>query len=534
MPSIRRRGLGDFVTRGPAVAAVRRQGRRVGGWPAGTTLPAAVGGIALVLRLYGLADKPFWLDEVASLHRATASVPDLVADSLHASHYPSYFLLLWLVARIGASQWLLRLPSAIFGAVAAALACAIGRRIGGPRSGAVAGLLTAFSPFAVQFGQEARSYTLVACLILVALWGLVGLVQDPVAAGLPPLRKGPARYAWAGYVLGTAAALGVLNVAVAWLLAANLAVAAIAWRGGPRFAGLRRNWVLAQCLVIASWLPLLAAVYAAAHGAILDAAGWAPAATGEMVWAIVAPVYLMRIASVVTPDLVPVAFPGLSLAVAGLATLGVWRLRRDAGMLWLLGSAALVPPLVLLLVSLFVPVLVARYIAWSAAPFFILAGVGLGRMALAPFAALMPVLGVACLTNLLPYYDFEAKPRWDLLAEKLAAEARPGDVVLVNSYYSYSVLSVFAVRAGLANDGVALSWQLPEATALASGHDLWAVYGRAGQRVTKSPEEYRRSLDVLGPPVAEAAVGRYIRFWRFRSPPAPASPNQHAQADPHP
>ncbi|MGH7064170.1 MAG: hypothetical protein ACREET_08825 [Stellaceae bacterium] len=522
------------MTRGSASAATIGCVLRRCGLSARLALPAAIGAAALLLRLYGLGDKPFWLDEVASLHRATASVPDLVADSLHASHYPSYFLLLWLVARIGASQWLLRLPSAIFGALAAALACATGRQVGGLRSGAVAGLLTAFSPFSVQLGQEARSYTLVSCLILLALWGVVRLVQDPAAAALPPLRKGPARAAWAAYVVGTAAALGVLNVAVSWLFAANLAVAAIAWRGGPGFAGLRRSWVLAQGLVLAAWAPMLAAVYAAAHGAILDAAGWAPAATGETIWSIVAPVYLMRIASVVTPDLAPVAVPGLSLAVAALAALGVWRLRRDAGVLWVLGCAALVPPLVLLLVSLLVPVLVARYIAWSAAPFYILAGVGLGRMALAPFAALTPVLAAACLTNLMPYYNFEAKPRWDLLASELAAEARPGDVVLLNSYYSYSVLAVFAARAGLANGGVALSWQLPQAAALASGHDLWAVYGRAGQRATQSQEDYRRSLDVLGMPVAEAAVGRYIRFWRFRQPLAPAKPNQHAQVDRRP
>lgn len=521
------------MTRGLAYAATIGCVLRRRGLSARLALPAAIGATALLLRLYGLGDKPFWLDEVASLHRATASVPDLVADSLHASHYPSYFLLLWVVARIGASQWLLRLPSAIFGAVAAAVACATGRKVGGPRSGAVAGLLTAFSPFSVQLGQEARSYTLVSCLILVALWGLVRLVQDPAAA-LPPLRKGPARAAWAAYVAGTAAALGVLNVAVSWLFAANLAVAAIAWRGGPEFAGFRRSWVLAQCLIVALWLPLLAAVYASAHGAILDAAGWAPAATGETIWSIIAPVYLMRITSVVAPDLAPVAFPGLSLAVAALAALGAWRLRRDAGVLWVLGCAALVPPMVLLLVSPFVPVLVARYIAWSAAPFFILAGVGLGRMALAPFAALAPLLVAVCLTNLLPYYNFEAKPRWDLLASELAAEARPGDVVLLNSYYSYSVLAVFAARAGLANGGVALSWQLPQAAALASGHDLWAVYGRAGQRATQSQEEYRRSLDVLGMPVAEAAVGRYIRFWRFRQPLAPANPSQHAQVDRRP
>src|SRR5215831_7416713 len=94
-------------------------------------LPAAVGGLALVLRLHGLGAKPFWMDEVTSLHRATATVPHLIADSLHQNHYPTYFLLLWLVARIGTSQWLLRLPSAVFGAIGAWLACEIGGKAAG-------------------------------------------------------------------------------------------------------------------------------------------------------------------------------------------------------------------------------------------------------------------------------------------------------------------------------------------------------------------------------------------------------------------
>ena len=136
-------------------------------------LPAAIGVLALALRLYGLGDKPFWLDEIASLRRATSSLHDLIADLLRNKHYPSYFLLLWMVAKIGTSQWLLRLPSALFGALDAALACAIGSRAAGRRSGLIAGLLMAVSPFEIQFGQEARSYTLVSCLILIALWGLV-------------------------------------------------------------------------------------------------------------------------------------------------------------------------------------------------------------------------------------------------------------------------------------------------------------------------------------------------------------------------
>jgi hypothetical protein len=494
------------------------------GSPNGSALPAAVGGLALMLRLWGLGDKPFWLDEVASLHRATATLPDLVADSLHANHYPSYFLLLWFVARIGATQWLLRLPSAVFGAIAAALACMVGRRAAGPRSGAIAGLLMAFSPFEVQYGQEARSYTLVSCLILVALLGLLRLARDPIAAAVPLPRPSAVCGAWAAYALGTAAALCVLNVAVPWLLAANLGAVAIARRSGRSDSGFWRNWGLVQAAILAVWLPLLTVVYVAGHGAVLDGAGWAPAATVETVWSIAAPVYLLRISSFISLDLAPAAVPGLSYAVAALAALGSWQLRREPKALAVIGCAALVPPLSLLLVSHFVPVLVPRYFAWSAAPFFILAGAGLGRLIPMAFAAAAPLLAAGCLINLLPYYQYETKPRWDLLAQRLAAAARPGDVVLLNSYYSYSVFAVFAARAGLTEHGVGLSWQPSEAATLARGHDLWAIYGRAGQQPKETLAEYRRSLADFGRPIAEASVGRYVRVWRFADSEASTAP----------
>src|SRR5579863_9634567 len=109
--------------------------------------PLAVGMVALVLRLYGLADKPLWLDEVSTLHRATTGFSAMIAESLHSKHYPTYFALLWLVAKLGVSTWLLRLPSAIFGAVATALVVVIGREADKPRTGIAAGLLLAFSPF---------------------------------------------------------------------------------------------------------------------------------------------------------------------------------------------------------------------------------------------------------------------------------------------------------------------------------------------------------------------------------------------------
>src|SRR5579871_2397215 len=122
-------------------AAVWPGARRVGCWlwdHRAVALPMAIGLAALLLRLYGLGDKPFWLDEVTSLRRATASVPALVSDSLNNTHYPTYFLLLWLVAKFGTSQWLLRLPSAVFGALGAALTCVLGGRVGNLRAGEIA------------------------------------------------------------------------------------------------------------------------------------------------------------------------------------------------------------------------------------------------------------------------------------------------------------------------------------------------------------------------------------------------------------
>jgi uncharacterized membrane protein len=516
-------------------------------------LPASVGALALLVRLYRLGDKPFWMDEITSLHRATATLPDLVVDSLHRNHYPTYFLLLWLVARIGTSEFLLRLPSAVFGAAGAALVCAIGSRTAGRRSGAVAGLLMAISPFEVQLGQEARSYTLVSCLILVALFGLVRLAQRPRLAALSPRRAPGLRGAWLAYSLGTGAALSVLNVALPWLVASNLGAVAIAGRAGRTRWGFLRNWVGAQLLILALWLPLLTALTLGSEGGVGAATGWAPGGRAATIWSIIAPVYLLRISSFITLDLAPPSLPALSLslALAGMAAIGAWRLRRQPVVLVVLGLAAFLLPLGLVLLSWRVPVLVPRYFAWGAGSFFILAGAGVSQLRTSRFAALTTILAAGCLANLSPYYDYETKPRWDQLAARLAATARPGDVVLVNDYYSYYVFSVFAARAGLADRGVKLRWKLSEearltaardqyekswadaiqgfssAARLAAGHDLWVIYGRSGQEAMEPSETYRRTFADLGRPLAEFSVGRYIVGWRYRGP-EETSPNAQA------
>src|SRR5665213_403417 len=460
-------------------------------------LPMAIGAFALLLRLHGLDDKPLWLDEITSLRRVTGTVPNLVADSLSHKHFPSYFLFLWLVAQLGTSQWLLRLPSAIFSAVAAALTSAIGRDAAGPRSGAAAGLLMALSPFEVQFGQEARSYALVSCLILVALWGLVRLARDPDAAA-----RHLSRGAWIAYGLGTASALAVLNVAIPWLLASNLTAVAIACRASNARRAFLRKWGLVQAVILAAWLPLLACVYVASDGAVLRGVDWAPVQTAKTIWSVIASIYLFRISRFITFDLFPAIVPGLGFIIVLLAMFGAWRLRRNPAMLAVIGCPLLVVPLGLLTFSAFVPMLVPRYFAWSAALFFIFAGAGVGRLSGSRFVAVTAMLATACLVNLMPYYGYETKPRWDLLAAQLAADSGPGDIVLFDGYAQY-VFSPFARRIGLIDNGVTLTSRLQDAVRLMPGRTLWVVYGRTGQGPMKPPDDYLRSLPELGVPMSE-------------------------------
>jgi hypothetical protein len=169
----------------------------------------------------------------------------------------------------------------------------------------------------------------------------------------------------------------------------------------------------------------------------------------------------------------------------------------------------------LALVSLFVPVLVPRYFVWGAAPFFVLAGAGLGQVSGSRYAVSATALAGACLLALVPYYRYETKPRWDLAAKQLAAVARPGDVVLVDSYYAYWVLAAFSQAAGLDESKITLTWDLTKAAPPPPGHNLWAVYGRTGPAVAISQQEFQAALSGLGPPPPGQAIGRFITLWRY-------------------
>ena len=137
------------------------------------------------------------------------AVPELITNSLHHRHFPTYFLLAHAFDAPQIDEWMLRLPSAVFGAVSVFLVALIGMEVRSRWAGIVAACLMTLSPLEVQYSQEARPYALFSCLVLLALWGLVRIGQQTAPEVRPSNRSDGQLRPWLAFTIGT---IGALNV----------------------------------------------------------------------------------------------------------------------------------------------------------------------------------------------------------------------------------------------------------------------------------------------------------------------------------
>jgi hypothetical protein len=207
----------------------------------GSRAAAAILVGALVLRLVGLDRKSIWFDE--AITHLDAHVPwSELLESLRADvHPPLSYALYHLWPGVDGGDFWLRLPSAVLGAVGAAVAWAWARRIGSPRQAALTGLFVAVAPLQIDLAQEARMYGLLLLLSALSLWLLDVLLTTP------------SRAAWLGYA-ATASLMLYTHYYAAFLLLAQGLSAVLAGRVGVRWA--LTALVLAG-LTFVPWLPVL-------------------------------------------------------------------------------------------------------------------------------------------------------------------------------------------------------------------------------------------------------------------------------------
>ncbi|HEV3478163.1 MAG TPA: glycosyltransferase family 39 protein [Gaiellaceae bacterium] len=304
---------------------------------------------SLVLRTRSL-DGTLWIDEAIS--RGIASHPiDAIPGLLRQDGSPPlYYVLLhgWM-AIAGEGEVALRSLSLVFAVAAVPAAFWVGRTVGGERVAWIAAVLAAFNPFLTVYGQEARMYSLVAFLSILATGAFVrGFVDGSRAAQVV-----------------FAAVLGLLLYTHAWatffVIGVVAALAVRRWRRLSAAAGI--GAVAAAVALFVPWLPSL--IDQARHtGApwsstpsLLDLLGGFPASLDRGIGA-------------------------AAVFAAGAAGLVSFRRgdRRERTVLAAIGALAAVTLSVAWLASQLEPSWANRYLAIIVGPVVVLGAVGLARL----------------------------------------------------------------------------------------------------------------------------------------------------------
>jgi hypothetical protein len=312
------------------------------------------------------------------------------------THPPLDYLLRAPLARAGAGDVVLRMPSAAC-SIAALVLFALWMR-DRRRVGVIATALFACSSFQVFHGGEARMYALLELLGVLAAMLATAWLARPRSAHAA--------------ALAAVVTLAVFDHSTGFLLAAG--VCAVAGLRRDRAAWIWRAAIVGPAMVWAAlWGPSFL------HQAGSEWAGWLPRTS---------PTTFARAVAGQVSDFAPLAL--VVLAVVALGGWLLWRSDRELGRVWLACGA--LPFVIAALIGIFSPFLIDRAVTVASwAPVLALAVAGDALIARSRSLGTAVVVG-ALLAVLAGTVTFLAGKRYDsdLAIAHLDAVTRPGDVVL--------------------------------------------------------------------------------------------------------
>ncbi|ETW96580.1 MAG: hypothetical protein ETSY1_26030 [Candidatus Entotheonella factor] len=119
------------------------------------------------LRFYGLDAESLWADEGITVRTVSDSFTAMKQILAKAIHPPLHYLILHPFTHLfGNSEFVVRLPSAIFGIMSIFMTYCLGKSLFNARTGFIAAGLVALSYFQIRYSQEARNYALLNMLAL--------------------------------------------------------------------------------------------------------------------------------------------------------------------------------------------------------------------------------------------------------------------------------------------------------------------------------------------------------------------------------
>jgi mannosyltransferase len=379
--------------------------------------------LALVLGSIAIGRASFFPDESYTWSTVNRGFPALVRLIVHKEAFQVlHSLLLWPVNQASDSSAALRYPSVIFFAATVPAVWALGRRLFDARTGLVAGLLLAVNAFALQFAQEARSYTMAMMFAAYAAAALAREVTDPTPWS---------RRAWIALSVAAVWSHGMAVFAIAALIGSLLAL--------PRTVLAARRFVRSTVTIAVLTFPVVIAPFLQVNRAESFPDSTHPTFTTIRLFA-----WVLVGRSVFS--LVPYLIGGAVAALAGFRiarstgrSVGTWRFALP--FTWFL-----FPPLFLLSFSFIDPIWIERYAIPSLGGVVVLVGYGLSRVASPRMLAAVLVCTVAAgAWGVVRWYDNPGVAAFNDLVGTLETNVRPGDTVALASDRSRIPLE-FALR----------------------------------------------------------------------------------------
>ncbi len=328
--------------------------------------------LAFALRVLGLLNQSLWRDEVDALLFATQPLSEFIAMFRQpGQNGPLFFLALrpWLDVA-GNSEFALRFPAALAGALSVPLLYLLVRRLAGRNVALLAALLMATAPYGVWYGQEAKMYALLTVLAPASLLAITQIARR---------EDSPARRLAAWVVLYVVTSLSFYTHLLAVLILPVQAIWLLVLPPGP-FGVRLRNTILYLLALALPYVPFLR---------------WAPQTWSSSFTTGHPFVPLGDIAQVLAGafsrgvlGIRPVSLLPYMIALA--AGLILWPLSRRTHaralpgrwrVVLLLASWLFLPPLLIYLVSLGMPIFTDRYLIWAMPAFLALLACGIVALA---------------------------------------------------------------------------------------------------------------------------------------------------------
>jgi len=134
--------------------------------------------LATCLRIFHIAERDFWYDEAFTGITIRDSFSGMMKIIVNDVHPPLYYILVkYFSAFFHYNAFGIRLFSAIFGLLCIVAIYFFAKELFNKKTALWASFLTAINPFAIQYSQEARMYTMYCFLVIVSAYFLLRGLQ---------------------------------------------------------------------------------------------------------------------------------------------------------------------------------------------------------------------------------------------------------------------------------------------------------------------------------------------------------------------